>query len=628
MDNFFRIWNKVKKMKYVSFDIFDTLIKRNVSHPHDVFYIVEHIYNQGGIEDIKDFPQRRLEAERICRKKSMREEITLSEIYKYINYSQDVAKALMNIEIETEKKICQANYPVLEIFRECLKNGKKVILISDMYLPEKVISEILYQNGITGYVKLYLSSSIGVQKGTSNLYRYALKDMGISSKDIIHIGDGVVTDYIRAVQCGIKGVHITRKYNNLSYVSTDKIFYKNNIIWNFVNNNITKYKGNNEVFCLGYETFGPLILGFLFWIHRKIMESNAKKVYFLARDMFLFVDLYRLFFPEEVVYLEVSRKSLRRCFIKSKSDIKEVLNTLGRKSYTVKEICKILAIDIDELKALPEFADIDLEESFENVVSFSDQYDKLQKILLNKLYMQDDLTVEYLRQEGLFNSSNTVIVDIGWHGTIQNMLEGIIGHQIKGLYLGNTKRENYHNLDAEGYWFNNNNELETINKMSIVGILEVMLFPNIGTTIDYLKKDNKIVPVHRESESVRYCVIEEFQNGALRFVHDMYEFLNKGNIDLLKFIDISADICMEAYVNMSYRPMLKDAKKFGVLDYEDNKITKLAMPQKLIKYIQKPETFLADYRSCKWKIGFIKQILPFWGRPDLIDAFIKKANNR
>ena len=54
------LYLKVEPYKYVSFDIFDTLVKRNVENPTDVFKIMEG--NAG-----KGFADRRIKAEREAR---------------------------------------------------------------------------------------------------------------------------------------------------------------------------------------------------------------------------------------------------------------------------------------------------------------------------------------------------------------------------------------------------------------------------------------------------------------------------------------------------------------------------------------------------------------------------------
>ena len=45
-----------------------------------------------------------------------------------------------------------------------IAQGKEVAIISDMYLPSEIITDILNSLGIKGYTKLYVSCDYGVSK--------------------------------------------------------------------------------------------------------------------------------------------------------------------------------------------------------------------------------------------------------------------------------------------------------------------------------------------------------------------------------------------------------------------------------------------------------------------------------
>ena len=96
----------------------------------------------------------RINAELKARKKII-EEVSIDEIYNFIEFSPAINEELKNLELKTEYEVCIPNKSIVDLFNECLKNGKKVIITSDMYLPEDIIKDILSHCGITGYEKLY-----------------------------------------------------------------------------------------------------------------------------------------------------------------------------------------------------------------------------------------------------------------------------------------------------------------------------------------------------------------------------------------------------------------------------------------------------------------------------------------
>lgn len=614
------MWNYIKKHDVISFDIFDTLIKRNVAHPKDIFDIVEYEFNRNSDEKITDFRNVRADAEKRARSSTSREEITLEEIYNnFGQYTKDTLRKLIKLEVDTEIKYCIPNYNLLGLYKKCLESSKTVILISDMYLPKEIIEKILTKCGIIGYKKLFLSSEVGLQKGKGSLYNFVLKELNIKPKQMVHIGDGKLTDYLIPKKRGIDAIHIKREQVNTSVIDKKQI-YKDKYLFPFINNNISKYSNKDEMFRLGYEIFGPLLLGFTEWIYHELKKNNINKACFLARDMNLILPIYLKLYPDsgiKVQYLEVSRRSIRREYIRSKQNFFAVLDTMGRRRYRISELLEAINVSFSELKEMCLQIGHSLEDDYVDII----QKNELLSRVVNKqtllLLSKPDYICEYLEQFELYSAHNTALIDIGWHGTIQNMLENITKNKFLGLYLGNTIRPNYSTMGSRGYWFSNHDESESLLQMSIVGILETMLFPSVGTVTGYKLNDSKMaVPLHAECEVADFSVIKNFQDGALKFIDDYLPYRRRDVI-------ITAEQAMMAYIQLAYRPSLNHAKLFSDLTYEDGKTNQLAIVKGWNFYLKNPRMLLKDYEKSKWKEGFIKQLFPFVTKPDKLDRIIK-----
>lgn len=195
-----KIINKIKDYDYVSFDVFDTLLRRKVLYPTDVFTIV------GNKNSDTTFKAKRIDAEKNARMHVAGEEVTLDDIYKelgkeYETYKQD--------ELEVETNQLSANPFLFEAYRYCQSQGKHIIITSDMYLPKVFLQKILHQNGIV-FDHCFVSSEYGVQKVTGRLFRKELEILHISPSQIIHVGDSVRADAIGAWKAGIKFVLIPK----------------------------------------------------------------------------------------------------------------------------------------------------------------------------------------------------------------------------------------------------------------------------------------------------------------------------------------------------------------------------------------------------------------------------------
>ena len=274
----------------ITFDVFDTLIIRDVIKPVDVFSQI------GG----EFFKLRRVFAEILSRKCTKEEDITLSEIYRFLP-TDDLKK-----EIEEEYKVCRANLPIKAVFDELKRQGKHIYAISDMYLPKDVIQTILKKNGYE-VDDIFVSSEYRKSKSTGTLFEVFLKTTGFESKNVLHIGDNKKSDVEGACKANIKGVLIPKRENLLLY---SKIHKGNMKYKGFINNQL--HEIDNRCERIGYEILGPILVGFCQWLNKSKSNYGFEKLFFMSRDMRLPFEVYcRLYGKQDCEYLYVSRKSLQ-----------------------------------------------------------------------------------------------------------------------------------------------------------------------------------------------------------------------------------------------------------------------------------------------------------------------------
>ena len=179
----------------VSFDIFDTLLYRTVNKPTDVFRLMERRAEQGF--GVTDFYEKRVQAERAARERIQAEDVTLSDIYGAMHLDRPTAEALMAYEKQTELAVLRPDRVMSELLKWCVREGKKVLIISDMYHSEEFLSGALRRAGIENWDGLYLSSREGVTKAGGGLYRRVMEREGITDKKRwVHIGDNYSSDYV------------------------------------------------------------------------------------------------------------------------------------------------------------------------------------------------------------------------------------------------------------------------------------------------------------------------------------------------------------------------------------------------------------------------------------------------
>lgn len=200
----------IKKNNIITFDIFDTLIERNVDNPSDVFFITGQ--KVLGSDKAEMFKNDRKNAEKKARSIKETHEVTLDEIYMCFDKTYNpFLKRLKDTEIATEMEVCYPKKDMIDVLNYACKYRKDILLISDMYLSQTVIKSILDKCKIKGYSQIYISNEYGVNKISGKLFSIVIEEKKLDSHKILHIGDSIKADFIGARKAGIHSYLIGRK---------------------------------------------------------------------------------------------------------------------------------------------------------------------------------------------------------------------------------------------------------------------------------------------------------------------------------------------------------------------------------------------------------------------------------
>lgn len=589
---------------YISFDIFDTLIKRNVINEKDIFKVVEKRYNLKYSKGISDFYSQRVEAEKKARKNRTKNEINIDDIYRYINYSEKEKRLLKEIEYETEIDFCVPNKRIKKIYDSCLSKNKKIIITSDMYLPNDVIKKILDKAGYLGYNKLYLSCDVNATKRKGDLFDYIINELG--TKKIIHIGDNAISDFCSAKIKKIDSILIKNRVNNLNYLKKDSIYndLSYNIIYSTANNLV---EDSDDIYqIMGYSILGPLLFGYCNYLQNYIREKNIDKTFFLARDGKIIMDAYKIFNDDNFSknsYIYLSRKSTSLPLLSSAKNIKEFNyyadSILKRKK--MKDIKSILNIESSEYDRFLNKNNISDEMVYEKLSN--EKSDSLFDFFKNNLFKysneQREMLIEYLNKKGF--KGRVCLADIGWKGTIQknlNALNEFFNVDIFGCYYGI-----YNSDDDKNGFLYSGSEKKKYEIYNSIGIFENLFLNMEGSTIGYKIENGEVVPKLDQCEqtSSQQEDILKMQEYALKYV----ECLN-----LYKLIlPINNNIYYKNYHDMVVTPSYKFIKRVKNMLFLDGKVYKMIDNKSLFFYIFHPRAFSRDIINSYYKIGFLKNML-------------------
>jgi FMN phosphatase YigB (HAD superfamily) len=195
------------RCQVLSLDIFDTALWRRVGRPTDVFGFVERQAAAEGAP-VPGFARARALAERQARALSQGRgrqlDVTLDEIYARLSADRgwDCAR-LRVLELEAERAL-SAPRPFIHALAEgARRRSRRVVFVSDMYLPEHFLAELLAQGGFDASGGVWASGARGGTKASGALYREVLAALEVPAEAVLHVGDHPFVDGVRALKSGI-----------------------------------------------------------------------------------------------------------------------------------------------------------------------------------------------------------------------------------------------------------------------------------------------------------------------------------------------------------------------------------------------------------------------------------------
>jgi len=506
-----------------SFDVFDTIVTRDLYNPVDLFYFTGKRLSELGILKASSpiiFQKARVEAERKARSLSVNEEVSLKEIYDQLkmilNLNDKIIQDIMNIEIELEKK---SLVPILENVRML---NSYAILISDTYLDEEILKDLLSSCSIrcgNEYRELFTSTKYNKTKATGKLYDIVLKKYIIKR----HIGDDKHSDLKIPARKGIPSVHYTRsqpsRYEKALY-SCHLIPYELRAVLagSMKAVRLSKYYTNLNyqiIHEVTSDVIAPFIFLYVHWVLEKAINQGIEKLYFLARDgqilhhvakvinkkifdrniqlKYLYVSRKALFLPSiyEETFDEVfdwmidysSNLSIDR--ICERFQLPTVIRDKLKYQLNIKSNCKLSSMDIKRLK----------------FILYNDPEIREQVLKISKI--KRELTLEYLKQEGFKKSGRIGVVDIGWKGRLQTSLSRILYNNgiypesgITGFYVGLARKPSFMN---DTYYVFFDDTYSHILRFPF--LYELFTSATHGMCLGYQKTKSGIVPVLKEEMS-------------------------------------------------------------------------------------------------------------------------------
>lgn len=370
----------------------------------------------------------------------------------------------MRLECETEEKLCYSNPYMLQVWKRLQKLGKRMIIVSDMYLPRSCIERILQKTGYMGAERIYISNEYGENKAGGDLFHRVIRDF--SGARIVHIGDNPHSDQKMAKASGLDILPYQNVNKNvLLYRPMDMSSMIGGAYRGLVSNHL--YNGS-EKFSIDYEygyVYGGLfVVGYCHFIHEYYEQHYLDRLLFLARDGDILNRVYQKLYPDDrTVYVYWSRKAATKLMAdEDKHDFfrRFIYHKVNQK-VTIGEALRSMELEqlLPELSDWQEIWDVwerksgaGRKQKFIDLRAEDELTDKNAYLLRRFIeakwervmthYEEQQVAAEKYYREILHGCENVAAVDIGWAGSgalaLSHLVEKVWGMdcRITGIVAG------------------------------------------------------------------------------------------------------------------------------------------------------------------------------------------------
>lgn len=571
-----RLKKMIKEASVISFDVFDTLVYRQKYDIQDVF-IQTAIQSEMNIDR---YVKSRLTAEKIAMSKNEGKPVDIENIYKNVDCQGKSVDSVINCELQIELHNIIQNREVYEIYQYCLEKGKRIIIISDMYIHEDTIATILKKCNYQEFEKIFVSSEYGKSKYKGDLYDDVKKNF--SKQKILHIGDAKRSDFLNAKLHGLDAFHYKADYSK------------------------------NKYYGLGYNKFGELFKAFKEWLDANLTSEKYDHIFFLAREGLFLQRLYAIDKKkDESKYLYVSRRSLTvpRLYYNNKyEDLDKVI--VFSRAFTAKTFLKRLGIEktdeeiLEKTGILPD--QIFYKDSYLKDKNLKKMYDIFYDEIISNAKSEWISLIRYLKVNRF--EGKVAIVDIGWNGTMQNALQKIIDdsglsvNKLDGYYLG-INSQNIKQGRAHGFLYEDEKNKNSIKVAGSYGLFELITLAHHGSVKCY-SGDEYCTPI----------LYEYMDNSNIDQDLKKIDCIQEGIIDYIRYSERKSEYsaCWDTFIN----PSKIDIELLGHLPFFDAEYSKLLNSSDWKYYFLNPKKFKDDFYLSVWKIGFLKKVfkakLPYY----------------
>ena len=585
------------------FDVFDTLITRCWWRPEDVFLeLGERLRGMGFVREApQDWAARRVAAEAALRRVPGTEEVDLQGIYAALapdmGWTEAEARKAAQAELACEE---DAVRPIAENVRRLARlqsEGAQVALLSDTYFDRASLLRLLDRAGVSvPPERVFASSALGAAKRTGRMFGAVSTALGVPPAAIAHTGDHPDSDFAVARAAGVRAELYTAgaptRYEAAMHaaaaahpallrsalagcaraarLSADVSTPRDRALWT-----------------VGATVAGPLLCGFALWVLHQARLAGVSRLYFVARDGQIIkrvADMVcaRLGWQIDRQYLLGSRQAWHLPAVERLDEAALVWLVKEGARDPLRDVlarAELAPSDISAALVRHGFGDasaLDVPAPAEPMTALL-RDPEVEAKLLAAAAERRRAALGYLRQEGLLGPGRQAMVDLGWHGRLQQSLQKLlqIGSEggrapdLAGYYLALVSRPPDVPPDALRTFLEAPGTVERLNPV----LFEIFCAADHGTVRRYAPRpDGGFAPelAGATNEPALSWGLRTLQSGIIAFASELVEAMARmPGQGVGAWVDVLRDGGAASFDLFRIDPSEEEAEVFGSFPHSD-----------------------------------------------------------
>lgn len=542
--------------RVVTLDVFDTMVLRPFTTPNGARQLLA--LRAERISGLIAFAEIRDDAE-VAERQRLGRDPELAEIYQQLgrigHLDGAMVQRLLELEVQTERALLRPRQGLLEALP--VLAGKRLIALSDMYLPATVLRSVLPPAVEAVTDTWWISCETGRRKDADDSWARWAEQLATPRNHWLHVGDNEHSDIQLPQRAGlINPVHVLRPVALFDMVPALRTLRHRSAaqapwpeqLWRGLLANRLTYLADTAPYRVyptpqlaaedaGYCVLGPILLDFLLTTAATARRRDVGSILLLAREGHLLQQAWTLLAKVHpgmqalrTEYFLASRRSTALPALAADADLSAVLAgsfngsmrqllvaRLGTQATEV--IARVDPTLLERDVFLPEMADtvsLWLQPALPSLLELAGQ--------------SRQIWLEHLSEAT--GGQQAMVVDLGYAGTIQRNLIRLSGEPIGGQYFA--LRETAKQLNglgwAEARYFDGRNDPSGSSLILEHDLLlEALLSAPHGQFNGYFRDKSGMVHGEFGEQTLGgrgLDALTAVQNGALAFISDVCSAVN------------------------------------------------------------------------------------------------------